>query len=186
MKLNLNNSLIVVEGTTDKNYLSSFIDSSFYIVNGSAITSKDLEFLKLASKNKQIIILTDPDFPGMQIRNKINNYVKGCYNAFVKKELSIKNHKVGVAECDKNEILRALQNIKTFENSGENILNLEDLFELGLSGTANSKELRTHVSEYYNVHIHVFLIPCFLLFRLILIQINLLNLICFPLCFQKF
>ncbi|MCI5542907.1 MAG: toprim domain-containing protein, partial [Mollicutes bacterium] len=98
MKLNLNNSLIVVEGTTDKNYLSSFIDSSFYIVNGSAITSKDLEFIKLASKNKQIIILTDPDFPGMQIRNKINNYVKGCYNAFVKKELSIKNHKVGVAE----------------------------------------------------------------------------------------
>ena len=151
MKLNLNNSLIVVEGTTDKNYLSSFIDSSFYIVNGSAITSKDLEFIKLTSKNKQIIILTDPDFPGMQIRNKINNYVKGCYNAFVKKELSIKNHKVGVAECDKNEILRALQNIKTFEKSGENILNLEDLFELGLSGTVNSKELRTHVSEHYNI-----------------------------------
>ena len=129
----------------------SFIDSSFYIVNGSAITSKDLEFLKLAAKNKQIIILTDPDFPGMQIRNKINNYVKGCYNAFVKKELSIKNHKVGVAECDKNEILRALKNIKTFEKSGENILNLEDLFELGLSGTVNSKELRTHVSEHYNI-----------------------------------
>ena len=41
--------------------------------------------------------------------------------------------------------------IKTFENSGENILNLEDLFELGLSGTANSKELRTHVSEHYNI-----------------------------------
>ncbi len=151
MKVNLDNSIIVVEGTSDKNYLSSFVDSSFYIVNGSAISSKDIEFLKLASKNKNIIILTDPDFPGLQIRNKINSEIEGCYNAFVKKELSIKHNKVGVAECDKQEVIRALENIKVFKKSKENTIFLKDLFDLGLSGKEYSKILRDKISDYLNI-----------------------------------
>lgn len=55
-----------------------------------------------------IIILTDPDFPGMQIRNKILKEIPNAKQAFVRKEVSIKHHKVGVAESTKEEVNNAL------------------------------------------------------------------------------
>lgn len=48
-KLHLN-ELIVVEGKTDIDFLSSFIEADFYSVNGSAISSKDISFLKEIEK----------------------------------------------------------------------------------------------------------------------------------------
>ena len=43
--------LIVVEGKTDIAFLSSFIDADFYSVNGSAVSEKDIQFIKEYIKN---------------------------------------------------------------------------------------------------------------------------------------
>ena len=65
--------LIVVEGKSDIDFLSSFLDADFYQVHGSAVNNEDIDFLSKANDSRGIIILTDPDFPGMQIRNKIKD-----------------------------------------------------------------------------------------------------------------
>ena len=67
--------LIVVEGKSDIDFLSSFLDADFYKVNGSAINEKDIKYLKEVIKKRDIIVLTDPDYPGLQIRNKINKEI---------------------------------------------------------------------------------------------------------------
>ena len=144
--------IIVVEGKSDIDYLSSFIDATFYKVNGSAVSKENIEFLKNAKKSHDIVVLTDPDFPGKKIRNYINEQIPGLKNAYVRKEFSIKKHKVGVAECDKEEVLYALKNFVVFdEKNYTNLITINDLFGLGLIGKDNSKELRKLIDENYHL-----------------------------------
>ncbi len=138
-------ALIVVEGKTDIDFLSSFLDANFYSVNGSAISPNDLNFLMKVSKKNKIIVLTDPDYPGMRIRNIINSKItKNIYNAYVRKEFSIKKHKVGVAESTIEEVNKALDNLVEFTSSNllKSNLTLNDLYELKLVGNENSKKYR--------------------------------------------
>lgn len=149
-KLKIDN-LIVVEGKTDIDFLSSFIDGKFYSVNGSSISIDDFNYLKEVNKKNKIIVLTDPDYPGLSIRNKINEYLDNdVYNAYVRKEYSIKNHKVGVAESTKQEVINALSNLKLYKNNITSDLKNIDLFELGLSGQG-SYELRKELCDTYNI-----------------------------------
>ena len=133
--------LIVVEGKSDIDFLSSFIDGDFYQVRGSAITTDDINFLKQVNTMRGIIVLTDPDFPGLQIRNKISSAIPGCKHAFVRKEVSIKHHKVGVAESTKDEVLNALKNAITIDKK-VNRFTTADLYMLGLTGRDYSYKLR--------------------------------------------
>lgn len=145
--------IIVVEGTSDVNKLRLLVDCDFVTTNGSEISRETLSYLKLLSKERQIIILTDPDYPGMRIRNIINQEIKGCYNAFVSKDKSIKKHKVGVAECDKDEILKALENMIQYQEieSDEDLLKSQDILELGLCGKEDSFNKRKYLSEHYHL-----------------------------------
>lgn len=146
-------TLIVVEGKTDIDFLSTFLDCDFYSVNGSAVSDKDIDFIKEYLKKGEVVILTDPDFPGLKIRNYLNEKIPGLKNAFVRKENSIKHNKVGVAESTVDEVKSALQNAKVFSSKGTdyNTITMSDLIELGLAGNQNSFKLRKKVSE--NLHI---------------------------------
>lgn len=144
--------LIIVEGQSDIDFLASFIDGEFYKVNGSAINDGDIKYLLKRAVNTKLIILTDPDFPGIQIRNKINEKIPGCFNAYVRKEVSIKKHKVGVAESTKEEVLKGLENCKTFNKSfKKGSLVMGDLYKLGLVGNENSKLLRLKVCDLLGI-----------------------------------
>ena len=152
--IDFHNTLIVVEGKTDIAYLSSFIDADFYSVNGSAVSESDVNFIKEYLKKGDVIVLTDPDFPGKKIRNYLNQQIEGLKNAYVRKELSIKRHKVGVAECDKNEIMNALQNIEVIrktDTSNYSALTTKDLIELRLTGCEEATSNRKALSENFHL-----------------------------------
>lgn len=140
------NAIIVVEGTTDQAFLSTFIDADFVLTNGSEVSRGTLDYLKEASKTRDIIVLTDPDTPGKRIRDRIQEEVPSVLHAFVAKEKSIKGHKVGVAESSKEEVLSALSHL--VPSRGERgTLTMTDLYELGLTGRSASSSLRRKVEE---------------------------------------
>ncbi|MEG1565545.1 MAG: ribonuclease M5 [Bacilli bacterium] len=141
------NAVLIVEGTSDVNYLSSFIDAEFIITNGSEVSQKTINTIKTLSQNHDIIVFTDPDGPGKRIRDIITQNVPQAKHAFVKKELSIKGKKVGVAECQKSEVLRALNEIKTFDFSPKNgTITLQNMYQFDLTGS-DAKRRRNYVSE---------------------------------------
>ncbi len=142
--------VLVVEGASDKAFLSSFIDCEFIMTNGSAISRETLEYIHEVSKTKKVVVLTDPDFPGQQIRAKIAAEVPEASHAFVRKEVSIKHHKVGVAESTKEEVLAALANIiPGFVESGT--LTMADLYDLGLMGSEDSSQKREQVARKWHL-----------------------------------
>ena len=142
--------VIVVEGKSDKQFLETFLDADFLICNGSAIDGFDKDYLITLANTRGVIILTDPDYPGQKIRNEISSYLPVCKHAFVRKEFSIKKHKVGVAEASKEEVLYALKNVVTFDTFNKSNLTSTDLFLLNLSGE-NSSINKQKVIDYYHI-----------------------------------
>lgn len=107
-KLNID-AVIVVEGKEDVCYLSSFLKAYFFTTNGFDINEEKLEFLSRVSKNKKVIILTDPDEAGKKIREKIVARINDVFVVEIVKN-SRKNYiKSGVAESEKQVIIDALK-----------------------------------------------------------------------------
>lgn len=142
--------ILVVEGAMDQAFLSDFLDVEFVQTNGSEVSRETLDFLKEASKTREIVILTDPDSPGNQIRARIAEAVPSCKHAFVRKARAIKGKKVGVAESSKEEVLLALSHIIPGERN-EGTLTMGDLLDLGLMGGENSAALRERLEETFHL-----------------------------------
>lgn len=144
------NEIIVVEGKSDKQFLETFLNADILTCNGSAIDGFDKNYLIELSKTRGVIILTDPDYPGQRIRNEISSYLPVCKHAFVRKENSIKRHKVGVAEASKEEVLFALENVVTFDERKKGSLNETDMMLLKLSGLDSSAN-KEKVIKHFNI-----------------------------------
>ena len=150
MKKEKLNALIVVEGTTDISLLSSFLDCEFAITNGSSVPRETIEYIKEVSKRKDVIVLTDPDYPGKRIRDVLDQNISNLKHAFIPKEKAIKHHKVGVAESSKGVVLEALANLTLSKNNKSGNLNYSDLLELGLSGP-DSATKRNKVEQHFHL-----------------------------------
>ena len=145
------NGIIVVEGKTDVAFLSEFLEAEFVITNGSEISDKTIEYLKKSAENRDIFVLTDPDFPGKRIRDVLDSNIPNLKHCFVAKENSIKKHKVGVAESTKEEVLKSLANYIVADKSIIGKITHSDLVNLGLEGSIDSKEKREKVIQKFSL-----------------------------------
>lgn len=144
--------IIVVEGKTDVDKVSKIIDAHFVITNGSEISRETISYLQTLSKCRNIIVLTDPDYPGLRIRNIISDNVDNVYHAYVDRSKSIKGKKLGVAECDSDEIRRALSKVIKYNYSEKTEkIGLFEFYKLGLTGKDNSQELRNKVYKHFDL-----------------------------------
>ncbi len=133
------NEVIIVEGKTDTQVLKSFLEVDTIETGGSGLNQKTLDYIKATSLTRDIIVMTDPDFPGKQIRDKISQVVPCCKHAFVNKKDAIKHHKVGIAEASKEAILEALENVVTFSNQNESIT-WSEFIQLDIMGDKKKRE----------------------------------------------
>lgn len=141
------NALIVVEGTTDVSLLTSFLDAEIVTTNGSDVPRETIDYILEASKRKDVIVLTDPDYPGKRIRDVLDQHIPNLKHAYIPKEKAIKHHKVGVAESDKQTILDALSHITITKSPTPGNLTYSDLLELKIVGEnskANKEKVETH------------------------------------------
>ena len=150
--------IIIVEGKYDKIKLSSMIDGIIIETEGFGIF-KDKDKQKLIRKlaeSKGIVILTDSDSAGFVIRNFItsivpkeyitNVYIPDIYGKEKRKESASKEGKLGV-EGVSVEILKDAFNkagIGTSQSKARGKkITLNDFFDDGLTGGAESKKKRT-------------------------------------------
>lgn len=142
--------VIIVEGKSDKQFLETFLKADILTCNGSAIDGFDIEYVKELANKRGVIILTDPDYPGQKIRNWLTSKISVCKQAFVRKENSIKHHKVGVAEASKEEVLLALENVVTFDSNNKGNLKSSDLLKLNIIGL-NSKTNKQKIIDHFHI-----------------------------------
>lgn len=148
---------IIVEGKYDKIKLSGIVDTLIIEVNGFQIykDKEKSELIKRLAETCGIIIMTDSDYAGIQLRNKIKELAAGgtVYNAYIpeilgkekRKAQPSKNGLLGVEGVDKETLLAALEKCGincTNPIFSHNEISDSTLYNLGLTGKSNSKELR--------------------------------------------
>ena len=155
---------IVVEGKYDLMKLKAFISSPIITTEGFRIfADKEKQFLirEIAAKNG-LVLMTDPDRAGQVIRSFLRGIadkskVKQCYVPLIKgvekrKSAPSKEGLLGVEGLSEETLTEALR------KCGASILGEEkpeekqeitkmDLYEMGLSGRANSAKLREKLLE---------------------------------------
>ena len=153
--------VIVVEGRYDKNTLSQIVDATVVTVGGFSVFNdkEKLAFLRRLANERGLIVLTDSDGAGFVIRNHLKgalpkDKVKQAYIPDVMGKERRKRHagkegKLGVEGMKPEVLLEALRKAgATFLDEETDApvqkepLTKADLFELGLTGGADSSEKR--------------------------------------------
>lgn len=131
MKYYIDN-IIVVEGHNDVSHLSSFIDALFVITNGYEIPKEEINFLNNKRNTKPVIVLTDSDEAGKSIRERLINALKRSINVEVDVVKCNRHNKHGIAECEKEEILRVLKEHVSDKSKAHTHIQASDLTSLGI------------------------------------------------------
>ena len=137
------NGVIVVEGTGDSSYLSSFICAEYVVLNGYDMPEDTLDYLKNI-KNRRILVMTDPDEAGVLIEKRLKETGLKYETRIVDLKMCDKHGKHGVAECKKEEILRVLGKDLVDANPFTNSITQAEFNSFGLM---NSQEKRNELSE---------------------------------------
>lgn len=151
---------VIVEGRYDKLKLSNIVDAVIVETGGFQIfkDKEKLEYIKGLAARTGIVILTDGDAAGFQIRAKLSScipkeqiyhaYIPDIYGKERRKTAVSGEGKLGVEGVSKAVILEALNKAgltaEELPKDGEQ-LSSRDFYELGLTGQENSRELRAEV-----------------------------------------
>ena len=147
---------IITEGKYDRDKILKVANAFVVCTNGFGIfKDKSLQkYIQNLAKNNGVIVLTDSDGAGLNIRNKINSilpkekvinvYIKQAIGKEKRKDAPSKEGFLGVEGMDCKYIESILAPFDSKENIIKNNLNLTktDFYFLGLSGRNNSSFLR--------------------------------------------
>ena len=142
--------VIVVEGKNDSINLKRFFDVDTIETHGLGLSKETIEYIKEINNKRGIIVFTDPDSAGENIRRKLNYNITGLKNSFVLKEDARTIKKVGIEHASKEVLSKALENIITF-NDGQNTLSYEDYLDMGLSGLKDSSLKREKLIKRFHL-----------------------------------
>jgi ribonuclease M5 len=101
--------IIVVEGRDDERAVKAAVDAAVIVTSGYGLTKETWARIQAASQRTGLIILTDPDHAGEQIRRKINQRVTGCKNAYLTREDARRRDNIGIENAPPAAIIKALR-----------------------------------------------------------------------------
>ncbi len=145
---------VIVEGRYDKLKLANILDTLIIETNGFGIYKdrQKLDFIKKLAAERGVIILTDSDKSGRQIRNYIADvlpkdsfvhiYIPQIYGKEKRKTEPSKEGTLGVEGMSEAVLLELFEKagVQASHSENPNPVTNYDLFELGLSGAPNAKE----------------------------------------------
>ncbi len=164
---------VIVEGRYDLMKLKSFLDTEIFETSGFRIynDAQKRNLIKKIADISGIVILTDSDASGFQIRNYIKSFVpqdkiKNAYIPNVKgkerrKHKPSKEGYLGVEGLDENVIISSLKTAgvtfldESTDKGSFGKISKKDLYLLGLSGKNNSSKIRKRLLESLGLPIYL-------------------------------
>ncbi|WP_068267971.1 ribonuclease M5 [Caviibacter abscessus] len=143
--------IVVVEGKDDKTALSRVISANIFVLNGmTGANQKKIDYLKDLSNNNTIYLLTDPDFAGEKIREKINKNIPNIINLYASRNLCLRDGNVGVENLLDEAILNIFKNIRHSKNQKDKF-SMQDLIDNGLTLTDDSSIKRAVLGDVLSI-----------------------------------
>lgn len=153
---------VIVEGKYDKIRLSNLVDAVIIPTNGFELykNKETAELIKMLSKKTGIIILTDSDSAGFQIRSRLRSITRGgeVINVYIpdimgkerRKRSPSAEGKLGVEGVDDEILLEAFRKAGVFAEERtvpKDPITKADLMERGLVGGENSADKRAKLQS---------------------------------------
>lgn len=152
------NQAIVVEGRDDVNAVKAACDALIIATHGFGISAETWKEIEKAHKEKGIIVLTDPDHAGEEIRRRINEKYPDAVNAFIDRGDAESGGDIGVENANPQVIMEAIEKAlelsgrKESESEEEKVFaDMKDLAEFGLSGCEGASERRSAVCKVLGI-----------------------------------
>ena len=142
--------LIVVEGKNDAHAVRLALgEVDLLWTDGYGLTKKKLDYISEMANHQGVIVFTDPDTVGEQIRNRIRAYVPHAKHAYLSRKVATKAGDIGVENASLQEIRRAFETIQQDHKTSSNVekFTIQDLFQAGLAGVEKASEYRIAVGR---------------------------------------
>ena len=148
--------LIVVEGKNDAHAVRNAMGNVEIIwTEGYGITKETLDYIKKAVQNQGVIIFTDPDSVGEQIRERITRIVPGVKHVYLSQKQARYRGDIGVENADIEDIRHAFSHIHCLHNEETGMkcaeLTMDDLLHYGLAGNLESRAFRVGVGRILGI-----------------------------------
>lgn len=141
------NEVIVVEGRDDEAAVQRAVNVTTIATHGFGIRNETLDLIKTAYEKKGIIIFTDPDHAGEQIRKRLSALFPEAKQAFLTKSEATKTGDIGVENASVLSIRAALSAAKAQTGVHVEEFTAEDLWALSLVGCPNAAENREALGQ---------------------------------------
>ena len=141
------NEAIVVEGRDDTINLKRAVDGMTIETHGFGIRRETWELIEKAYNEKGIIVFTDPDFSGEEIRRKLTERFPDAKQAFLTRSEATRKGDIGVENAAPEAIIEALRKAHATEARVETLFSEADLFEAGLAGRPDAREKREKLGK---------------------------------------
>lgn len=143
--------IIVVEGRDDETAVKRAVDAEIIITHGFGISKSTFERIRNAQEKCGVIVLTDPDHAGEQIRKRIDQKIPGCKHAFIPRNEATYKDDIGVENATPESIIEALD--KAHAVTTEKIITFtqSDLVRNNLIISENASERRDQVGKILGI-----------------------------------
>lgn len=137
--------VLIVEGKSDTAAVLRAVEADCITTGGFHFTRRTLENIAAAYKRRGIIILTDPDSAGENIRAYLSKRFPNAKHAYIPRDEATANDDVGVEQASPESIRRALSKVRTLELNPRAEFTAAEMVALKLAGGDDSSRLRDKV-----------------------------------------
>lgn len=151
---------IIVEGRDDVDAVSRACDTLIIPTHGFGIRESTWELMDKAYREIGVIILTDPDHAGEDIRRRLTERFPDAVQCYMAREDAEKADDIGIENARPEDIRAAVERAlelhdaagrgdtgATAVKGSSREVTMRDLSELGLAGTDRASELRNAVTR---------------------------------------
>lgn len=144
--------VLIVEGRDDTCAVNRAVDVMTIETHGFGMSDEMWQRIDRAYRTSGIIILTDPDRAGENIRKKILERYPDAGQAFLPRDKALKKSNVGVENAKPEDIAEAIEKaLKNMESrkyaETPDTFTTEDMDRFGLSGGPEASERRARLGD---------------------------------------
>lgn len=138
---------IVVEGRDDTAAIKRAVEAHTIETHGFGISAQTWQLIQKAYETTGIIVFTDPDFAGEQIRKRIMSRFPEAGQAYLDRQDASAGGDIGIENGGPEDIREALSKCKYVNRTAPDIFTREDLVSAGLWGGPQSAQKRRQAGK---------------------------------------
>lgn len=137
--------VLIVEGKSDVAAVNRAVEADCITTGGFHFSRRTLADIAAAYHRRGIIILTDPDSAGENIRNFLTRKFPEAKHAYIPRDEATANDDVGIEQASPESIRRALSKIRTMQINPRAEFTAAEMVAHKLAGGVDSSRLRDKV-----------------------------------------